>query len=118
MFSGEIVIHVKGADRTLKFGTLSSALFCEAEGIKLKEMGHRISNPEPYSQINLIHTAAVAFCRINKKDVDFSLDDVTEWIDEVGEDRLAAMILEAMKVDFEKKSKNFLALQKVGLTTE
>lgn len=114
MFTGEIVINVKGAERTLKFGTLSSALFCEAEGIKLKEMGARITNPEPYSQINLIHSAAVAYCKISKVEIDFTKEEVTEWIDEVGEDILATRILEAMKVDFDKKSKNFQALQKVG----
>lgn len=102
MFTGEFSIKTKGGKRTLKFGTLSFALFSEAEGIDLREISERISNPKPYTQINLIHSAAVAYCKINKKDPDFDLAEVSAWIDEVGEAPLADLIVQAMRTHVEK----------------
>lgn len=105
MFTGEFDIEVKGRKRSLKWGTLSFALFCESEGIELNEIKQRLEDPKPFTQINLIHSAAVAHCRINKKEIDFSIDQVSEWIDEIGEHVLAELIVKAMKARLEKNLK-------------
>lgn len=84
MFTGQFDIEVGGKKRTLRFGTLCFAMFCEAEGIEFSGMIDRMVKPKPFSFINLFHSAAVAHCRINKIEPDFSIEDVSEWIDECG----------------------------------
>lgn len=84
MFTGEFTIEAKGKKRHLKFGTLCFAMFCEAEGIEFSGMIDRMVKPKPFSFIHLFHSAAVAHCRINKVEPDFSIEDVSEWIDECG----------------------------------
>lgn len=105
MFTGEFSIKPKSGKRALKFGTLSFALFCEAEGIDLPGISERLQNPRPFTQLNLIHSAAVAHCRINRTEVDFTLDDVSTWIDDVGEAVLAELILKAVRTHVEKNLK-------------
>lgn len=97
MFNGEVKITAQGKERVLKFGTWSTALFCESEKIPLKQMNERLMNPGPFTQINLVHSAAVAYCDLNKMEVDFKLQDVSIWIDEVGETEMAEKIVDAMK---------------------
>lgn len=104
MFTGEITIEVQGAKRNLKFGTLSFGLFCEAEGIELNEMINRLKAPRPFTQLNLIHSAAVASCRINKTDPGFCIEDVSVWIDEVGEEVISDMLTQAIRTYSEKKT--------------
>lgn len=112
MFNGEVKINVQGVERTLKFGTLSSARFCELEKIHMKDMKTRLDNPEPMTQIHWVYAAALAHCEIKNLPM-VTLGEVSEWIDEVGEERLAEMVIVAMKVYLEK-TKNHSAPQMVG----
>ena len=105
MFTGEFDIDVQGKKRTLRFGMLSFSLFCESEGIDIPLMAERLQNPKPFTQINLIYAAAIAHCRINKIESDFTLDDVSTWIDEVGNVKLAELILKSMQTYLEKNQK-------------
>lgn len=97
MYKGLFQFEVAGRQRGFKFGTLSNALFCKTEGIKPLDIQKRIIEGDPFIDIDYSYYAAVAYCQINKLEVDFTKDDVSCWIDEIGVDRLAQMLLEAFK---------------------
>lgn len=91
VFTGDFSLKIAGKQRHFKFGTLAYALFCEAEGVKLTEFGERMSDPKPFTMFNLFHSAAVAHSRINKKEIDFTLEDVTVWFDEAGTELMSIL---------------------------
>lgn len=97
MYKGQFTFKIDGKERGFKFGTLSNALFCKTEGIKPKEVQERILNNDPFIDIDYAYYAAVAYCQINKIDVDFTKEDVACWIDEIGVDRLSEMLIEAFR---------------------
>lgn len=97
MYKGLFKFEINGKERGFKFGTLSNAIFCKTEGVKPLEIQKRIIEGDPFIDIDYAYYAAVAYCQINKQDVDFSKDDVACWIDEIGVDRLAEMLLESFK---------------------
>jgi hypothetical protein len=89
---GLVEIELSTGKRTLRFGTLAFNIFCKLEGIKLKELDERIKNPEAFTQVNFIYSAALAQCRLQKIEPDFSENEVACWLDEVGEDKIAEMV--------------------------
>jgi hypothetical protein len=97
MYKGQFQFDIQGIQRGFKFGTLSNALFCKTEGIKPKDIQDRILNDDPFIDIDYSYYAAVAYCQINKKDVDFTKEDVACWIDEMGVERLKEMMIEAFR---------------------
>lgn len=104
MFKGEVKITVFKKERGLKFGTLSFGLFCEAEGIKLSEVEDRIKNPGHFTEINLMYAAAVAYCKIYGIEIDFTKEQVSAWIDEVGSSVIANKMLDALKSPSKKNT--------------
>lgn len=109
MLRGEYTLTAGGKDRHFKLCTLSDNLFCQYEGVKLSEYLERIKNPLGFTQLNLIYSQAVAYARINKQPIDFTVDDVSVWIDEVGEavfeEKLQAIAkaqIENIEADIEK----------------
>jgi hypothetical protein len=97
MYKGQFQFEVSGVKRGFKFGTLSNALFCQTEGIKPKDIQDRILNDDAFIDIDYSYYAALAYCQINKIEVDFSKADVSCWIDEIGVTRLGEMLQEAFK---------------------
>lgn len=95
---GIVELDLSSGKRTLKFGTLSNSIFCELEGIKLRELEERLKNPEPYSVINFVHSAALAHCRLNKIEPDFTRDDVAGWMDEYSEAYITEMMVKSFEV--------------------
>jgi hypothetical protein len=85
MLRGEYSLTAGGKERHFKLCTLSDNLFCQYEGVKLSEYLERIRNPIAFTQLNLIYSQAVAYAKINKQPIDFTIEDVSVWIDEVGE---------------------------------
>lgn len=98
MYKGEFEIEVGGKKRGLKFGTLANAMFCESEGLKPKDIQQRVEEDHPFVDIDFTYYAACAYCRLKGINVDFTKDDVSCWIDEIGKARLAEMLMEAFKV--------------------
>lgn len=97
MYKGQFKFDIQGSERGFKFGTLAVALFCKQEGITPKDFQQRINDGDPFIDIDYAYYAAVAYCQINKKDVDFTKEEVSCWIDEVGSSRFAEMIVESFK---------------------
>lgn len=87
----------------LKFGTLSFGIFCQMEGIKLHQMQNRLMAPEGFTQINFVYAAAAAYHQIREEKVPYKVAHVAEWIDEVGEERIAVLMAESLSAWEEKK---------------
>lgn len=97
MYKGEFQIEILGVKRGFKFGTLSNALFCQAENIKPKEVQERILEGHAFIDIDYAFYGALAYCQIHKIEPNFSKVDVSVWIDEIGSERLTEMFTEAFK---------------------
>jgi hypothetical protein len=105
MLRGEYTVTACGKERHFKLCTLSDNLFCQYEKIKLSEYGKRLHEPEPFTQLNLIYSQAVAYAQINKQSIDFTLVDVSLWVDEVGENVFAEHISRIAEAQLEKNMK-------------
>lgn len=74
----------------------------------MKEMAERLSNPTPLTAINCMYAAAKAYNVSKKEPVNFTPEEVADWIDELGIDKAFEMIFNSMKVyegrPLEKKS--------------
>lgn len=100
---GLVKLTIDGKERFLKVGTLSKAIFCEIENIKPADMAERLQNPQPFTIINFVFAGAQAYCDLEKIDADFDKKDVSQWIDEIGEDEIARRVSVAM-VTYEPKN--------------
>jgi hypothetical protein len=100
--TGEVEIEVGGVKRYLKFGVLASGYFCKEENISLKEMTKRLSDPTPITAINCVFSAAKAYNAIKKIPVDFTQEDVSVWIDEIGLEKTFDIIYDTMSTHEDK----------------
>jgi hypothetical protein len=103
-YKGIFEIEVDGVKRGFKTGTLASAYFCAEEGVKLKSMTESLQDPSPMTVINMGYAAARAFNESKKLPVDFTKDDVSDWIDSYGLIEFLNKIFESMKAYEEKES--------------
>jgi hypothetical protein len=108
---GEYSVTIGGKERHFKLCTLSDNIFCQHEGIKLSEYVERVSKPVAFTQLHLIYSQALAYAKINKQPIDFTLEDVSVWFDEVGEDIFAERIMQIVEAHL---SKNGLAPNQTG----
>jgi len=109
---GLVKLTVGDRERCLKLGTLSSAIFCELENISIIEMQDRLINARPFTLINFVFAGASAYSRLNKEPVDYSVDDVSEWLDQIDQEDLVKLITEAMVTYEEKKSERSRVMKK------
>lgn len=101
---GLVKITVDGKDRFLKFGTLQGAIFCELEGIRIIDMQARLMDQKPFTIINFVFSGASAYSRLNKEPIDYTPDDVSEWLDQINQEELLNLITASMTTYEEKKS--------------
>jgi hypothetical protein len=114
LFKGEYTMKLRGKDINLKFGVLSSAFFCEEEKITLsgkkkrdaagnvievieEGMSERLQNPSPMTFINVFYAAAKAYNQRKGLQIDFTKEDVADWIDEIGLEEAAGILERAMQ---------------------
>lgn len=90
---GLVKLTVDGKERFLKIGTLSSAIFCELEKINVTDIGLRLQAQQPFTMIHFLYAGASAYCQLSKQEPDFTIADVSEWIDQMGEGELVAHIV-------------------------
>lgn len=85
---GETQVEMGGRLRTLKFGTNATALFCNMHKVGLGGFGTLFSadNITPAHYRDLIYCALVSGQR--GKDVDFTPEDVGDWIDDMPQEAL------------------------------
>ena len=100
---GIVELELESGPVKLKFGTLSFGIFCQMEGIKLHQMQTRLMAPEGFTQINFVYAAAAAYLQLQNEKVPYRVADVAEWIDEVGEERIAVLMAESLAAWEEKK---------------
>lgn len=100
---GLVKLTVDGKERFLKIGTLSSAIFCELEKINVADIGFRLQNAQPFTMIHFLYAGASAYRQLSKQDIDFSVADVSEWIDQMGEGELVTHIVESVSTYQGKK---------------
>jgi hypothetical protein len=105
ILKGEYTLTVGGKERHFKLGTLSDNIFCQLENIKLSEYRNRLLNAQAFTQLNFVYSQALAYCRINKIEVDFTVEDVSVWIDEVGENAFSEKMVELSQEYAEKNLK-------------
>jgi hypothetical protein len=102
MLRGEYTVTAGGKERHFKLCTLSDNIFCQQENIKLSEYVGRLKEPLPFTQVHLIYSQAIAYARINRVAIDFTIEDVTVWLDEVGESVFVEKITQIAEVQLEK----------------
>jgi hypothetical protein len=110
-----VEFDVKGVKRGFKFGTSTVGMVMEMRGIKtLIDFITAMSDPGniPFV-LDLLYCSAVSYARASKKEVDFTKDDVADWIDEIGVDESFAMINRAFTQYTPKESKKKSRLQKI-----
>lgn len=88
---GEASVDIGGKVRMLKFGTNATAMFCQIHKIGLGGFATLFSaeNLSPAHYRDLIYCALCSGAR--KTGVDFSTEDVGDWIDDLSEEQLASI---------------------------
>lgn len=127
MVKGIFDFEIGGKKRGFKFGTYAMAIACRAENCKvgelLKKIGlttevkegeERSGNIDLMALLNFYHAAAVAHAEHNKQPVDFTVQDVSDWLDELGEEKMAKITTEGLT---QYEPKNERAPETPGATT-
>lgn len=94
---GIISKEVGGQVRHFHFGT-QMFIDLEDKGISLSSFKEKMQEKMFSTTSEILYQAAVSYCKINRKDVDFEMTDVTVWIDEIGITESIQMITDGMKV--------------------
>ena len=104
---GEYTLQVADREVLLKFGTNSTAVFCEKHDISLQEFQNRFSADQLQIRDirDFIWAAAVAGAHATDREIDFDRWDVGDWIDELSQEELDR-ILSIMEDSGEAELKN------------
>ena len=106
---GIVSREIGGKVVNFHFGT---AMFeqLEEKGLSLSNFKDAMSEKMFSTTTEILYQAAIAWCKVNKKDVDFDRVDVTCWVDEMGINEAVNLITEGLKV----LEKNPKALENQG----
>jgi hypothetical protein len=93
-----------------KFGTYALSIACEKDGCGLNEFFNRCGfnktgEVKLSSLLNLWYGAAVHYCHHLNKEVDFNSSHVSDWLDEIGLDKVKETYVEGLKQFVPKNSK-------------
>lgn len=80
---GIIEKELGGKKRYLHFGN-EMLMLLEDDGIALSKLNELLRDKLASTVHKCIHHAALAYCRLNRKEPDFDKVDVSNWIDELG----------------------------------
>lgn len=118
-----VEFQIKGQKRGLKFGTQTVRLIMEMRGIKtLMDLIRDMSDPGniPFV-LDMLYCSAVSYAASNKIKVDFTKEDVADWMDEIGLDEATAIINKAFTQysppDSKKKSLWQTVREAIGIST-
>jgi hypothetical protein len=89
--------EIGGRVRYFHFGT-KMFMLCEDHGLTLANFKDRMQEKMFWTTVEMGYNAAVAYCKLNKEEQDFTRDDVCAWVDEVGATEFIEMITEGLKV--------------------
>lgn len=112
-------VEIEGVKRGFRFNMLAIGKACRIEQCDINELfnrvigeyeydalGNRIAvirHPDVESMINFFHAAAINYHEGKSQEVNFTVQDVSDWLDHLGLERTSKMMAEALKT---AKSKN------------
>ena len=96
-----------------KYGTYGISISCEKEGCAVDELFRRCGmpyltkgadgkpevradQPKLQSLLHLVYGAAVHYAEDNNIPVDFKVSTVSNWLDEIGEEKLKPMMVDSL----------------------
>lgn len=93
-----------------KFGTYAMSVACDEEGCNINELFSRIgfnkkSDVKLSALLNLWYGAAVHYCHHVNKEADFNVSHVSDWLDEIGLDKVKDTYVDALRQYVPKNSK-------------
>src|SRR5687768_3326158 len=96
---GVFEFEIEGQKRGFKFGMMALAITEQKEGKSLKQIFDLLSEgrAEIMLTLHLFYGAAVQYADSNKMPVNFSVSDVSDWIDDIGLDAATEMLTEGFK---------------------
>lgn len=95
---GIIEFEISGKKRGLKFGQYALLLASRKDECSLSQFFTRVLvDKETLSFIHLLYGAAVSWCESKNKKIDFTVEDISEWINELGVERMTEYINEGLK---------------------
>jgi hypothetical protein len=122
----EITLDMKGVftfklqDREVgfKFGTYAISVACDKESCNIGDLFERIGfnkdgNVNLRALLHVWYGAAVHYCHHINKEVDFNTANVSDWLDEIGLDKVRATYVDGLK---QFVPKNYTAPEKAGQT--
>jgi hypothetical protein len=115
-----------------KFGTYAFAVACEQDKCTLSEIlkrigipyedvdadGNRIKKVDPVNIMSLLHIfygAAVHYAQSQKRKADFQPSDVSDWLDELGLDKVNEILANGLN-QYVPKNSNSLAETREEIT--
>jgi hypothetical protein len=92
-------MEVEGAKRGFRFGMWTNGKACELEKCTIDELFERLGitggSPSIMTLTNWFFAAAICYANGNKSEVDFTSQDVSDWIDFYGLEKSMKMMTEA-----------------------
>jgi hypothetical protein len=110
-------------ERGFKFGTYAVSVACEKENCTVDELFRRIGvgakskeqiRVNPMTLLSFFYGAAVHYAESKRKEIDFKVVDVSDWLDEIGAEQTQKILLEGVSVYLPK---NFQPPQTEGAET-
>jgi hypothetical protein len=101
---GIFEFEIEGKKRGFKFGTYAMAVACEYDKCVLSDILKRIGVPylvdgekkkdkvNIMSLLHIFYGAAVHYAEHKKQPVDFSTSDISDWVDELGLEKVNAFL--------------------------
>jgi len=103
-------VEIEGVKRGFRFNMLALGKACRIEQCDINELFNRLlgskednRQPDIVSMMNFFHAAAINYAEGNKQEVDFTAQDVSDWLDHFGLTQTMEMMTEGLKT---AKSKN------------
>lgn len=95
---GIIEFEVQGKQRGLKFSHYGLLIAARKDDCKISEFFNRVLvEKEVLSYMYLLYGCAVAYTESKGRKVDFTVEDMNDWIAEIGVDRMKDYIQEGLK---------------------
>lgn len=79
-----VEIEVSGKKRGFKFGMLAIGLMMQRREITFPEFLDKLGKTDILFTIDLLHAAAESWHKSKNLPVDFTAEDVADWMDEIG----------------------------------
>lgn len=76
-------LKIKGKPVNFEVGILAFRLYCEHHGIGLGNLGEHMQKKAEWAIVDLLYFGHEAYCRLNDKSNDESLDSATLWLEEL-----------------------------------